>query len=201
VGKLNKTLRVLVADDHALVREGICKILSTEPQIKVVGEVSDGNEAIDFVKSHQVDIILMDINMPRTNGITACKLIKEKHPDVVVIALTIHDQEEYLFETILDAAEGKSFIPPSLTSKVLKEVRRLYARQEEKNMQINKLTERELEVLQLVAAGDTNDAIAKKLYISTKTVKNHLTNIFNKLGVSDRTQAAIYAIKKDIVKS
>jgi len=217
---LKKPVRVLIADDHALVREGIRKILSVEPEIEVVGEVTDGDEAIKFAREHQVDIILMDINMPKINGITACKVIKEEYPDVAVIALTIHDQEEYLFEminagisgyvlkdispdklvsTILDASEGKSFIPPSLTSRVLEEFKRLYTSQKEQNKSpVNELTDRELEVLQLVAAGDSNDVIAKKLYISTKTVKNHLTNIFQKLGVSDRTQAAILAIKNGI---
>lgn len=216
---MNRSINLLIADDHALIREGLRKILSIESQINVVAEVSDGQQAVDFCKQHNVDIILMDINMPVMNGIEACRIIKEQKPQIGIIALTIHDQDEYLFElikygisgyvlkdispdqliqTILGVAKGQSFIPPSLTARVLAELSRLSTVDvQEKKHQT--LTEREIEVLRQVAKGQSNKLIANTLYISEKTVKNHLTNIFQKIGVADRTQAALYAIKEKLV--
>jgi DNA-binding NarL/FixJ family response regulator len=212
-------IKIIIADDHALVREGLIKILAFEPDIKVVGEAEDGNKAVKLARSLDVDVILMDINMPNTNGITATKIIKSEKPHIGVIALTIHDQDEYLFEmircgvsgyvlkdvrpddlmhTIRCVAAGQSFIPPSLTNKVFQELNRIS--QKEKQHYNYGLTDRELEVLQEVAQGLSNKDIAAKLFISQKTVKNHLSNIFQKLEVSDRTQAALFAIKNNIVK-
>ncbi|MBM7855614.1 two-component system NarL family response regulator [Desulfohalotomaculum tongense] len=217
--KQPKKIKVIIADDHALLREGLVKILSIEPNITVVGEAEDGNQAIELTRSKDVDIVLMDINMPNLNGIEATKIIKSEKPHVGVIALTIHDQEDYLFEmirsgvsgyvlkdvspdelikTIRDVAAGQSFIPPSLITKVFQEFNRMTAQNEQPHRRYG-LTGRELDVLTEIARGLSNKAIAKKLYISEKTVKNHLTNIFQKLGVSDRTQAALLAIKKNIV--
>ena len=209
-------INLLIADDHILIREGLRRILSIEPSIKVVAEVGNGAEAVKYTMANQVDIVLMDINMPILNGIEACRLIKEKKPDTGVIALTIHDQEEYLFEllragisayvlkdvspdelinTITGVYRGQSYLPPSLTGRVMEEFNRL----------INKpsgrpygLTPRELDVLKEVARGSSNKEIAANLHISEKTVKNHLTNIFMKLEVSDRTQAALLAVKSKL---
>ena len=157
--------------------------------------------------------------MPVTNGIEATKIIKSKNPDIKVIALTIHDQEEYLFElikagasgyvlkdvspglliqAIFEVARGESFIHPSMTTKMLNEFSRLSTLSRQKNNPMG-LTRREYDVLRLVAHGDSNRSIADKLYISEKTVKNHLTNIFQKLGVEDRTQAAIQAMKNKLI--
>lgn len=214
-----KKINVLIADDHALLREGLVKILSLEPNIQIVGEAADGAQAIELAKTTDVDIILMDINMPNVNGITATKEIKSLKPDVGIIALTIHDQEDYLFElircgisgyvlkdvspdelvkTIRGVAAGQSFIPPSLTAKVFQQLNKL-AQQNEQPHRHYGLTDRELEVLKEVTQGSSNKNIAKKLYISEKTVKNHLTSIFQKLGVNDRTQAALFAIKNNLV--
>lgn len=214
-----KKINVLIADDHALVREGLCKILSTEERIFVAGEAENGRQAVDLALKIKPDVILMDINMPVTNGIEATKIIKNELPEVGVIALTIHDQEEYLFEliragassyvlkdirpdlliqTIIGVANGESFIPPSMTAKMFNEFARLSSLSSRNNSPQG-LTRREVDVLRLVAQGDSNRSIAKKLYISEKTVKNHLTNIFQKLGVEDRTQAAIHAVKSKIV--
>ncbi|TYP53779.1 response regulator [Thermosediminibacter litoriperuensis] len=219
-GEKLKKIRTIVADDHALVREGIVKILSLEPDILVVGEAEDGEQAVDLAVKMDVDIILMDINMPKINGIEATRIIKGKKPEVNIIALTIHEQEDYLFEmirsgvsgyvlkdvrpdelikTIRRVVEGQAFIPPSLTPKVFQEFNRLSRNQEEPFNAFN-LTVREIEVLQHVAQGLSNRDIAEKLFISEKTVKNHLTNIFQKMGVTDRTQALLLAIKHDIVK-
>jgi len=217
---LPRVVRLIMADDHALIREGLRKVLSTEPRIRVVGEAADGDQAISLVKNQDVDVALLDVNMPGRNGIETCRIIKELKPNVGVIALTIHDQEEYLFEmiragvsgyvlkdispdllieTILRVAEGESFIPPALVSKVFQEFNRLYQPVARYGYPDN-LTEREVEVLQLVAQGESNRAIANRLYISEKTVKNHLTNIFQKIGVTDRTQAALYAIKNKLAQ-
>ncbi|MBE0466541.1 MAG: response regulator transcription factor [Candidatus Desulforudis sp.] len=209
---------VLIVDDHALIREGLRKVLSLERQINVVGEAATGEEAVDLIAAHPVDVVLLDINLPGMNGMETCRAIKRDHPDTEVIALTIHDQDEYLFEmirsgvsgyllkdinpellvdTILRVAEGESFIPPALMAKVMAEFGRLTGAP---RPQFEQLTQREVEVLRLVAAAKSNREIAQTLYISEKTVKNHLTNIFQKIEVNDRTQAALYAIRHKIAK-
>lgn len=213
-----ETIKVLVADDHALIREGLSRILSLEPSISLVGEVENGRQAVEITLQKNVDVVLLDINMPDMNGIEACKKIKEKSPYTQVIALTIHEDEEYLFEmirsgisayllkdvnpdqlihTIKGSARGESFIPPKLMARVFREFNRLSSGPGDES---HGLTKRELDVLKLVAQGYNNKSIAEKLYISEKTVKNHLTNIFQKLDVSDRTQAVLYAIKNKIVQ-
>lgn len=213
-------VRILIADDHPLVREGLCRILSAEPALEVVGEAEDGGGAIDFVRQNEVDIVLLDINMPGINGIEACKVIKQERPLVGVIALTVHDQEEYVFElikagisgyvlkdispdllvrTILGVARGESFIPPLLTTRVLEEFSRL-AMSQRKQANPFGLTVRETEILRLVGQGRSNREIANQLYISERTVKNHLTSVFGKLGVPDRTRAALYAVKNRLVE-
>lgn len=214
-----KLTTVMVVDDHALIREGITKILSLESSLKMVAEASCGQQALRLCHSHQPDIVLLDINLPDINGIELCKIIKKNHPSTEIIALTIHDQEEYIMEmirngvsayllkdvspdqliyTILQVADGKSFISPSLTAMVFNKINRFNS--ETFKGRPRGLTERELDVLRLVANGNANKEIAKKLFISDKTVKNHLTNIFQKLEVADRTQAALLAIKEKIVE-
>jgi DNA-binding NarL/FixJ family response regulator len=217
--EISNNIKVMIVDDHALWREGIIKILSLEPDISVVGEAEDGGQAVKLARNTEVDVILMDINMPNINGIKATRIIKSEKPDVNIIALTIHDQEEYLFElircgisgyvlkdvrpnelisTIRSVVKGKAFIPPSLTPKVFEELNRLSKREEDSGFRFD-LTDREYEVLQQMSCGLSNKDIARRLYISEKTVKNHLTNIFQKLGVTDRTQAVLFAIKHNIV--
>jgi len=214
-------IRVLIADDHALVREGIIKILSLEDDIEIVGEAGDGREAVHLAREKDVDIALLDVNMPHVGGIEACRSIRQENPRVGIIALTIHDQEEYLFEfiragamayllkdvspgqlveTIRGVARGESYIPPRLMASVFQEINRMSSRQQPAQTDSGEqLTAREIEVLQHVARGDSNRAIAQKLFISEKTVKNHLYRIFQKLNVEDRTQAALYALKNKIV--
>ncbi|HHX22945.1 MAG: response regulator [Tepidanaerobacteraceae bacterium] len=216
--KSNK-IKVMIADDHPLLREGIIKLLSLEPDIEVVGEAEDGAQAIELARTIDVDVILMDINMPKINGIMATKIIKKEKPNVNIIALTIHNQEEYLFElircgisgyvlkdvrpdelimTIQKTVKGLGYIPPSLTPRIFEELTRLSKKEAGVKEDFN-LTSRELEVLQEMAKGLSNKEIGKKLFISEKTVKNHLTNIFQKLEVNDRTQALLFAIKHNMV--
>ncbi|TYO97185.1 response regulator [Desulfallas thermosapovorans] len=212
-------INVLIVDDHALIREGIRKTLSLEQRIHVLGEAANGQQAIKMCLNQHPDIVLLDINLPDITGLEVCKVIKKESPNTGIIALTIHDQEEYILEmirsgvaayllkeispdqlidTILQVAEGKSFISPSLTAKIFNQINRLSTTRSFGQRPYG-LTDRELDVLTLLANGDSNKIIAQKLFISEKTVKNHLTNIFHKLNVTDRTQAALLAIKEKIV--
>jgi len=215
---VNEQISVLIVDDHALVREGIRKILSLEPQFNILTEAGSGAMAVKLCRELRPDLVLLDINLPDITGIEVCKSIKQESPQTGVIALTIHDQEEYIVEmirngiaayllkdvspdqlinTMLQVAQGHSFISPSLMDKVFRQINKLSTKTQD-NRPLG-LTDREVEVLRLVANGDSNRIIANKLYISEKTVKNHLTNIFQKLDVTDRTQAALIAIKEKLV--
>lgn len=219
---MSKKIKVVIADDHTLLREGLVKIISIEPDITVIGEAEDGAQVIKLARTIAIDIVLMDINMPNVDGIQATKVIKSEKPDIGIIALTIHEQEEYLFEmircgvsgyllkdvrsddlinTIRGVADGQSFIPPLFTTKALKELNRLTGDNRKGQQQYHQygLTNRELDILQQVALGRSNKEIAGVLYISEKTVKNHLTNIFQKLNVQGRTQAALWAVKNKLV--
>lgn len=212
-------IKIVIVDDHALLREGLAKILSLESRFLIVGEASCGEEAVELTRTLKPDVVLMDINMPGLNGIEATKIIKEEMPQVGIIALTIHEDEEYIFElvragvsgyilkdiqpeqlikAIIDVAEGKTAIQPNITAKLLGEFNRLSDRKT-KTFSHDQLTTRELEVIKLIAQGMPNKEIAHTLYISEKTVKNHITNIFRKLNVEDRTQAALFAVKNKIV--
>ncbi|QSZ27900.1 response regulator transcription factor [Aceticella autotrophica] len=200
-------INILIADDHALIRQGLKKLIEMEKDMKVVAEVSNGEEAYKIARELMPDIILMDINMPRSNGIKAAKMLKEENSNTKIIFLTIYDDREYLIEAFKIGVEGYVlkdadsdelikairivknggiYIQPSLLN-VIKNV--------EKNDFKKDLTKREFEILSLIAKGYTNKDIAENLYLSEKTVKNHVYNIFKKLDVKDRTQAAIYLIK------
>ena len=211
-------IRIMIADDHPMIRQGIKQILELENDFDVVALACNGDEAVKLVKQHKPDVILMDINMPDTNGIEALQRLKEEEIPAKVLMLTIHDDREYLFKALQMGAEGyvlkdaeptvlvdairnihkgQSFIQPTMTRELVKEFNRVTLH--EKNIRDeNALTERESEVLGLIAEGMLNKEIAQKLFISEKTVKNHVSNIFRKLQVSDRTQAAIYAFKHNI---
>ncbi len=214
---MNK-IRVLIADDHSMVRQGIKQILELEKDITVIAQASNGDEAVKMARECKPDIILMDINMPNTNGLQAIQELKQDKDPFKIIVLTIHEDREYLFKTLQMGAEGyilkdsepsvlieairnvnsgQSFIQPNMTKELVKEFTRVTLHEKDKTEE-NSLTAREIEVLGLIAEGLINKEIAKQLYISEKTVKNHVSNIFKKLNVSDRTQAAIYAFKHNI---
>jgi DNA-binding NarL/FixJ family response regulator len=208
-------IRLLIADDHSLLRDGLKKILALQQDIEVLADAADGREALRLAVQLRPDIVLMDINMPQLNGIEATRLITANCPEARVIALTIHDEEEYvheliragvsayllkdidagsLVETIRAVFRGEAVFHPKVTRKLLDEVQRQGSQETER------LSQRETEVLTLLACGRSNREIAHELFISEKTVKFHITNIFRKIGVSDRTQAALYAVKNRLVK-
>ncbi|MGI5921539.1 MAG: response regulator [Syntrophomonadaceae bacterium] len=207
-------IRVLLADDHSLVREGLRKLLELDENIEVVTEVGDGQGAINVARREKLDVILMDVNMPGTDGIVATRVIKREYPAVKVIVLTIYEDEEVvemvkagvsayvlkdvagseLIDTIYKVMAGEVVIHPRVASRLVREL----TRPEKKKDEI-KLTRREMDVLALLVKGNTNKDMAELMCISEKTVKNHLTSIFRKLGVKDRTQAAVYALKNNVV--
>lgn len=212
-------IKVLIADDHSLFRKGLEQILELENDIEVVGEASNGKEVIEKAIELNPDVILMDINMPIKNGINAIKDLKEKGCPAKIIMLTVHDDQEYLLEAIRtgasgyimkdadvdhllkairDVYRGETYIQPNLSGKLIKDFDRLNYYSIRKQFEQHNLTPREIEVLLLIADGKNNKEIANELYISEKTVKNHVSNIFKKLDVNDRTQAAIYVLKNHL---
>jgi DNA-binding NarL/FixJ family response regulator len=215
---MGNRISVLIADDHSLIRQGLKQILELESDIVVIAQASNGSEAIQLAREYKPDVILMDINMPGINGLQAIEQIKDDKISSRIIVLTIHEDREYLFKTLQMGAEGyvlkdaepkvlieairnvhsgRSYIQSNMTMELVKEFNRVTLHEKEKHDD-NNLTSREVEVLELIAEGMINKEIAKQLYISEKTVKNHVSNIFRKLNVSDRTQAAIYAFKHNI---
>jgi len=211
-------IKVMIADDYPMIRKGLKKLLELEDDIEVIAQASDGREAVEFAKSYDPDVILMDINMPELNGLQAIEILKNDGCRSKIIVLTIHEDKEYLFKTLKLGAQGyvlkdaepeilaeairsvvagQSYIQANMTKELVKEFNRVTMMERTKQDE-NNLTARELEVLELIAEGKINKEIAKELYISEKTVKNHVSNIFRKLKVSDRTQAAIYAFKHNI---
>jgi DNA-binding NarL/FixJ family response regulator len=211
-------IKVLIADDHAMVRQGLKTIIELEEDMVVIAQASNGEEAISLARKYRPDIILMDINMPEVNGIQAIKQLKDEDKNYKIIVLTLHQDREYLFKTLQMGCEGyvlkdaessvlidairsvyknQTYIQPNMTNELIKEFNRVTSATHEKDAS-NNLTSREIEVLLLITDGMINKEIAKKLYISEKTVKNHISNIFKKLDVNDRTQAAIYAIKHNL---
>lgn len=207
----------MLADDHVLMREGIRQLLEFDGSIEVIAEANDGVECIEKLKVVHPQILLLDINMPKKNGIEVLEEIKNKKINVKVLILTVHGEVEYLLKAVdigvdgyilkdsesselkraINAViEGESYIQPKLIPSLNN---RLVARDMDKD-KIDSLTGREIEVLSQVANGKFNKEIATSLNISERTVKNHISNIFKKIGVSDRTQAAVFAIKNDIIK-
>jgi DNA-binding NarL/FixJ family response regulator len=214
---MNKPVNIMIADDHSMVREGIKQLLELDGDIVVTSEASNGKQCIELLDVGRTDVLLLDINMPLMNGLQVLQYIRENRLKVKVLILTIHNEVEYLMravelgvdgyvlkdsdssvlkKAIFCVNRGEAFIQPELTP-ILK------MKLEEKNNQTNEdgaLTKREIEVLKLLAEGLFNKEIAYMLAISEKTVKNHVSNIFKKINVSDRTQAAVYAIRNNLVE-
>lgn len=208
-------IRVALVDDQALFREGLRTILSLQADFEIVGEAADGQEAVALINKTNPHVVLMDLKMPRLDGVEATRLIKSEHPSVHILILTTFDDDEYVFEglrsgavgyllkdapsdklveAIRAAARGESFLQPSVAAKVVAEFSRLADRPVDlSEALVEPLSQRESEVLRLLAHGSTNRQIAEALVIAEGTVKNHVTSILGKLGVEDRTQAAIKA--------
>lgn len=218
---MNNKIKLMIVDDHALIREGLTKILEMEENFEIVFKAADGNEAIEYIKDNNLDIVLLDINMPNMNGIETLKKIKQINPSLKIIMLTVYDAREYLIETLnlgangymLKDAEaeslvkaieavynGGSYIHPNLAGELFKEINRQRTNKSSKSG-VESLTRREYEVLLLIAEGMSNKDISEHLVISEKTVKNHVSSILRKLDLQDRTQAAIFAIKQKLTNS
>jgi len=214
-------IRLLLADDHAIVRRGLQLFLKTQPDFELVGEAATGQEVLERVAELQPDIVLMDLHMPVVNGIEATRQIKASHPAVKVIVLTSFSDHDHVLPAVKAGAKGyllKDIEPDELA----KSIRQVYAGKVELHPDVagllleqianpedsapernatpfDELTAREREVLQLIASGFTNKEIAAALFITEKTVKTHVSHILEKLGLSDRTQAAILAVKHGLI--
>lgn len=215
-----ESLRVLLADDHILFRKGIASLLAARSDVNVVGEASDGVEAVSMARETLPDIILMDINMPNRDGLEAVKIIKRELPHIQVVMLTVSDNDEDLFMAIKNGArgyllknlepqqlykmldglrQGEAAISGVMASKILQEFRQPEQTQRDQIEAVDELTSREVEVLEQVVTGATNKEIADILHITENTVKIHLRNILEKLQVQNRIQAAVRAVREGLV--
>jgi DNA-binding NarL/FixJ family response regulator len=209
------TIRILLADDHRMFRQGLRELLERKPQFVVVGEAATGREVLARAAELQPDIVLLDIQMPEIDGVAAARQLAQAHPEIKIIMLTMYRQDQHLFEAIkagarayllkdADADEledviervhsGEAALDPTVTLRVFDEFRRMSTEQD-----MDQLTEREREILQLLASGHDNRTIAGRLHLSEKTVGNRLSEIFQKLGVTNRTQAALVAIQRGLI--
>lgn len=210
-------IKIMITDDHSMIREGLKNLLELDGDIEVIAEAVDGEDCLDKLLTVTPDVLLLDINMPKMNGLEVLKKLKERKSKVKVLVLTVHNETEYLMKAVeigingyvlkdSESAElkkaicaindGENYIQPSL-------IPSLNSKMIEKNedeIKIESLTERELQVLKELAIGKFNRDIAKEMEVSERTVKNHISSIFKKLDVTDRTQAAVFAIKNDLIK-
>lgn len=210
-------IKIMITDDHSMIREGLKNLLELDGNIEVIAEAVDGEDCLDKLLTVTPDVLLLDINMPKMNGLEVLKKLKERKSKVKVLVLTVHNETEYLMKAVeigingyvlkdSESAElkkaicaindGENYIQPSL-------IPSLNSKMIEKNedeIKIESLTKRELQVLKELAIGKFNRDIAKEMEISERTVKNHISSIFKKLDVTDRTQAAVFAIKNDLIK-
>lgn len=210
------SINILIADDHSMIREGLKQLLELDDKLKVVAEAADGVEAIAKIEKYKPDVILLDINMPKKTGLEVLTELKKKKCKSKILMLTIHNEVEYLVKSVDAGCNG--YVLKDSNSEVLKDaVYRVYNGEQyiqsdlvsvlneglasinADNDRLKMLTNREEEVLKLIAEGLFNKEIAAKLEISERTVKNHVSNIFKKIDVSDRTQAAVFAIKNNLV--
>lgn len=212
---MTESIRILIADDHAIVREGLRALIDAKPDMEIVGEAADGIEAVLKARSLQPDVILLDLVMPRQDGIEAIREIKQENPNARVLVLTSFAEDEKVFpaikagalgyllkdsspqellHAIRDVYQGRSSLHPTIALKLIREL----SRPSDLPPTEEPLTEREVEVLRLVAQGLTNQEIAEKLVISERTVGTHVSNILEKLHLANRTQAALYALREGL---
>ena len=210
-------IRIMITDDHSMIREGLKNLLELEGDIEVVAEAENGIECLDKLDDVNPDVLLLDINMPKMNGLEVLQNLKERKSKVKVLVLTVHNETEYLMKAvdigingyvlkdsesselkkaIFAIAEGENYIQPSL----IPDLNNKMIEKNEDELKIDSLTKREVQVLKELAVGKFNRDIAKEMEISERTVKNHISSIFKKLDVTDRTQAAVFAIKNNLIK-
>lgn len=222
-----KKTRLLIADDHRVVRDGIRLVLKGSPEYTIVAEAEDGEEAVALVEKHKPDAVIMDISMPILNGIEATKLMKQQNPDIKVIILSVHDDEEYVYEilnagasgyvlktagkkeileAISSALSGERFFSPGISRLIIDSFIKRSKAQESPSAGApvstdgQQLTKREMEILQYIAQGYTNRKIAEILFLSIRTVNTHRTNLMQKLDIHDTARLVRYAIEKGFVK-
>ncbi len=212
---MQETIRVLIAEDHAVVRAGLKALIATEPGLEVVGDVGDGLEAVIRAQTLRPDVILMDLSMPRLDGINAIQQIKQENPQARILVLTSFIEDDKVFAAIKAGAlgyllkesspddllrgiravhRGESWLHPAIAAKLIRDLHAPTSTAMEEP-----LTERELEIIKLVAQGLANKVIADRLEIAERTVRTHVSNILEKLHLANRTQATLYALKKGIV--
>lgn len=213
-------INVLIVDDQTVVREGLAAILGTDPEIEIVGLAGDGQEAVRLVAETHPDVVLMDLKMPVLNGVQATQRLQRSHPEVYILVLTTYAGDQWVFDALRAGAagyllkdtrrdeliaavkgtvEGKSYLDPSVAAKVMQQALAGPSAAVPAQQPIEPLTERELQVLQLLAQGYSNPAIAQRLHLARGTVRNYVSVILQKLGVSDRTQAAVEALRRGLV--
>lgn len=213
-------LRIMLVDDHSLFRKGLASLLSDQPGIDVIGEASNGDEAIEYAKTLKPDLIMMDINMPKRDGLEATKEIKKILPDIKIVMLTASDEDQYLFEAMKIGAQGyllkdlemhqlldllnsiskgEAILSSAMATKIFQEFSRGNHNDKNAETEQDELSKRETTILKYVAKGLMNKEIADELAISENTVKIHLRSILEKLHLKNRIQAAVYAVKHDIV--
>ena len=213
-------VRVLICDDQAVVREGLAAILSTDSEIEVVGLAENGKQALDLLAEAQPDVVLMDLKMPVLNGVQATSRLRRDYPEVPVLVLTTYADDQWLLDAIRagaagyllkdtrrdeliaavkGTAEGKSFLDPAIAGRLLQQVAAPQPSAPPAESQAEPLTDREREVVSLLAEGHSNPEIARRLHLAPGTVRNYVSVILQKLGVSDRTQAAIVALRRGLV--
>lgn len=211
-----RKIKVMIADDHSMIREGLKQLLELEGNFEVIAEANDGEECLQIINSLNPDVLLLDINMPKKNGLEVLRELKSRKSKMKVLVLTVHNEVEYLIKAmdigingyllkdsesaklkkaILTVIRGETYIQPDLIPMLNSKMKSMKNDRDK----LDSLTRRELDVLKNLSVGMYNKEIATKLDISERTVKNHVSNIFKKIGVSDRTQAAVFAIRNNLV--
>jgi DNA-binding NarL/FixJ family response regulator len=204
----DKPLRIMIADDHFVVRMGLAAVVNTQPDLTVIAEATTGKQAVEMYRQHRPDVVLMDVRMPEMNGIEAITAIRKDYADARFIVLTTYDGDEDIYRA-LQAGARAYLLKDMLRDELVETIRAVYAGQRRipaevanrlaERMNRTELTARELEVLRLIVQGKSNKIIAAELTISEGTVKIHVNNILSKLGVSDRTHAATFALQRGII--